>query len=33
MKVRMSGRGKVMSQSVASGSKVVKGQTVTLVLN
>lgn len=33
LKVRMSGRGKVTSQSLSSGSKVVKGQTVTLVLN
>jgi cell division protein FtsI (penicillin-binding protein 3) len=32
MRVRMTGRGKVASQSVASGSKVVKGQTVALVL-
>ena len=33
MRVRMKGRGKVIGQSVASGSKVVKGQTVTLELN
>jgi len=33
MKVRMRGRGKVVGQSVSSGSKVVKGQTVTLELN
>ena len=32
MRVRMTGRGKVASQSVASGSKVVRGQTVALVL-
>lgn len=32
LKVRMSGRGKVTSQSVSSGSKVVKGQTVMLEL-
>lgn len=32
MRVRMKGRGKVVSQSVASGSKVVKGQTVMLEL-
>lgn len=32
MRVRMTGRGKVVSQSVSSGSKVVKGQTVTLEL-
>ena len=33
LKVRMKGRGKVVGQSVASGSKVVKGQTITLELN
>jgi beta-lactam-binding protein with PASTA domain len=33
MSVRMKGRGKVVGQSVASGSKVVKGQTITLELN
>ena len=33
LKVRMSGRGKVVSQSVSSGSKVTKGQTVMLTLN
>lgn len=33
LKVRMKGRGKVVSQSVASGSKVMKGQTVMLSLN
>ena len=32
MKVRMTGRGKVTAQSVASGSKVVKGQVVNLEL-
>ena len=32
MNVRMRGRGKVTGQSVASGSKVVKGMTVTLEL-
>ncbi len=32
LKVRMTGRGKVVAQSVSSGSKVVKGQTVTLTL-
>jgi cell division protein FtsI (penicillin-binding protein 3) len=33
MRVRMKGRGKVVGQSVASGSKVVKGQTILLELN
>ena len=33
MKVRMKGRGKVVGQSVSSGSKVTKGQTITLELN
>ena len=32
LKVRMTGRGKVVAQSVSSGSKVVKGQTVMLTL-
>ena len=32
MKVRVSGRGRVTHQSVPSGSKVVKGQTVSLEL-
>ena len=33
MRVRMKGRGKVIGQSVASGSKVLKGQTILLELN
>lgn len=33
LKVRMKGRGKVIRQSIASGSKVVKGQTVLIEMN
>ena len=33
LKVRISGRGKVVSQSASAGSSFVKGQTVTLRLN